>query len=99
MRNPGGYGQLTVDRVQYRAHRVTYEHFVGPIPEGLVLDHLCHSTSTDCPGGRDCPHSACVNPDHLEAVTQGENVRRAKFKSQQPSFIPGHQQRGKHTGR
>ena len=46
-----------------RAHRVAYEIFVGPIPEGLVLDHLCGV-------------GHCVNPAHLEAVTQEENRRR-----------------------
>lgn len=47
------------------AHRVSYETHVGPIPEGMVLDHLC------------CIRE-CVNPDHLEPVTQAENVRRSR---------------------
>lgn len=46
------------------AHRYSYTQFVGPIPEGLVLDHLC-----------EVKH--CVNPDHLEPVTNYENLRRA----------------------
>ena len=76
----GGYGVLTVHQVRYRAHRVTYEHFIGPVPDGLVLDHLCHSSDTGCPGGKDgCRHTACVNPDHLEAVSQRENIRRAHW--------------------
>lgn len=45
------------------AHRVAYELFVGPIPEGLTLDHLCRVRH-------------CVNPLHLEPVTRGENTRR-----------------------
>lgn len=48
------------------AHRVSYEWFVGPIPSGLELDHLC--------GQRDC-----VNPHHLEPVTHRENLRRARL--------------------
>ncbi len=44
-------------------HRVTYETFVGPIPEGLEIDHLCRNR-------------LCCNPVHLEAVTRKENVRR-----------------------
>lgn len=45
------------------AHRVSYELFVGPIPEGKVLDHLCRNRG-------------CVNPAHLDLVQQQENVRR-----------------------
>jgi hypothetical protein len=45
------------------AHRVVYEREVGPIPEGKELDHLCRV-------------KACVNPDHLEAVTKSENAKR-----------------------
>lgn len=54
-----GYG-----RYQNRAaHRVTYELLVGPIPDGLHIDHLCRN-----PG--------CVNPGHMEPVTLVENARR-----------------------
>jgi len=45
------------------AHRVSYEHFVAPIPDDLVIDHLCRNPP-------------CVNPDHLEVVTTRENVMR-----------------------
>lgn len=45
------------------AHRFAYEFLVGPIPKGLEIDHLCRNKS-------------CVNPDHLEAVTHRENIRR-----------------------
>lgn len=46
-------------------HRFTYEHWIGPIPRGLDLDHLCRNRQ-------------CVNPDHLEPVTKGENVARGQ---------------------
>lgn len=45
------------------AHRLAYTLLVGPIPEGLVIDHLCRQT-------------LCCNPLHMEPVTQAENVRR-----------------------
>lgn len=54
-----GYGVL----LGMNAHRLAYIHNVGPIPEGLVLDHLCRNR-------------ACVNHLHLEPVTQRENVMR-----------------------
>ena len=58
-----GYGRISVDGQVGMAHRAYYERVIGPIPEGLVLDHLCRCT-------------ACVNPAHLEPVTQRENLRR-----------------------
>ena len=58
-----GYALVHVDGVQQLAHRVAYVLAVGAIPDGLVLDHTCRQRS-------------CVNPFHLEPVTQLENVRR-----------------------
>ena len=60
-----GYGTLTFGGKTRYAHRVFYEAYVGDIPQGLVLDHLCRN-----PG--------CCNPDHLEPVTFAENMRRAR---------------------
>jgi hypothetical protein len=70
------YGQFFLDRRTRLAHRVSYEHFVGPIPAGLELDHLCHTADDSCDGGLACPHRRCVNPAHLEPVTNVVNVRR-----------------------
>lgn len=74
-RDRGGYGQFSVGGRLRRAHRVAYELFVGPIPEGRQIDHTCHDPQT-CAGGRSCPHRACVNPAHLQPVTNRENVLR-----------------------
>lgn len=57
-----GYGQ-TSRKGYYLIHRWTYEHYVGPIPDSLQLDHLCRVP-------------ACCNPDHLEPVTSRENTLR-----------------------
>jgi hypothetical protein len=61
----GGYGQIrgVNGTVTLYTHRWSYEHHKGPIPDGLHLDHLCRNRS-------------CCNPDHLDAVTNGENTRR-----------------------
>lgn len=80
MRNgvPTGYGHFNVDKKRHYVHRWAYAHFVGPIPEGMTIDHACHNRDDACPGGITCLHRACVNPAHLEAVTNRVNVLRGK---------------------
>lgn len=58
-----GYGLMKAGGKTSRVHRVAYKHFVGPIPDGMTLDHLCRNR-------------ACSNPAHLEPVSVGENVLR-----------------------
>lgn len=62
--NGNGYGVVTVRSIVVLAHRASYLIANGSIPDGLELDHLCRNKS-------------CVNPEHLEAVTHEENMRRA----------------------
>lgn len=76
--NDSGYGTVSIRRRSYKAHRHIYELFLGPIPEGLDLDHLCHNEDEDCPGGRGCLHRRCVHPAHLEPATRRMNVLRGK---------------------
>lgn len=57
-------------------HRILYIEKFGPIPDGMPLDHKCHTDDKLCAGGPTCPHRPCVNPDHGEPVTDLENVHR-----------------------
>ena len=70
-----GYGTITFENRTRQAHRMSYETFVGPIPEGLDIDHSCHRPET-CAGGKSCPHRRCINPDHLSPMTRENNARR-----------------------
>lgn len=76
----GGYGRFYPGRpaASRAAHRVSYEWAKGPIPDGLELDHLCRVRE-------------CVNPDHLEAVTHAENVRRARAATAKDYCYRGHE--------
>ena len=67
--NPRGYGNIRYENKSHKAHRFIYEQLVGPIPEGLTLDHLCRVTN-------------CVNPEHLDPCTMAENIRRGTKASQ-----------------
>lgn len=76
--NDHGYGVFTVGGRQRRAHRWFHEQLNGPISPGLVGDHLCHNADESCSGGPSCPHRRCVNPAHLEPVTDETNFARGR---------------------
>lgn len=74
-----GYGTFNDGSGTVAAHRFAYQLVVGPIPNGLQLDHLCHTDAVargECEGGDSCQHRRCVNPSHLEPVTGLDNSRR-----------------------
>lgn len=73
-----GYGRVcpTGKRTLY-AHRYSYEAFVGPIPAGMQLDHLCRN-------------KRCVNPAHLEAVTPLVNTQRSEGNGRKTHCPQGH---------
>lgn len=78
-----GYGQLTVNARRVSAHGYSYEIHHGPAPDGLHIDHTCNVRN-------------CVNPDHLEAVTQQENNQRMAARgrhgqSKKTACIHGHE--------
>lgn len=76
-----GYGTFRIEEGMIKAHRYSYELVIGPIPEGLTLDHLCRNRS-------------CVNPWHLEPVTNKVNSLRGigvgAMHAQQTHCIAGH---------
>lgn len=76
-----GYGRVLIDGRYRPAHRVIYELSRGPIPEGLVLDHLCRTPR-------------CVNPEHLEPVTIAENLKRGRPSQYQLNAMKTHCLRG-----
>lgn len=78
-KHPSGYAAMSVENRSRYVHRLSYELFVGPIPEGLTIDHLCRVRN-------------CVNPNHLEPVTAAENTRRARAYDVKPTHCPqGHE--------
>lgn len=85
------YGRFSIGRredgrvVTVLAHRWSYLHFVGPIADNLVIDHLCRNPR-------------CVNPDHLEPISQSENVRRGNgYKANNTHCKRGHEYTASNT--
>lgn len=73
-----GYGQFSMGpEAGGYAHRAAYLLAKGHIPDGLVIDHACHNRDAECRGGASCIHHRCINPHHLDAVTQSENRVRS----------------------
>ena len=75
--NGVGYGVVSCQRLRGYSHRLMYERCVGPIPAGMVIDHLCRNT-------------LCCNPEHLEPVTHAENIRRSPLVGAKRTCAYGH---------
>ena len=80
---PDGYGILTrkINKKVFviLVHRLSYYLSYGEIPNGMVIDHLCHNDEIDdCPSGTVCKHRSCINPKHLRVLTIKENLALAK---------------------
>lgn len=75
--NDTGYGQIWHNGRRYRAHRLAWQSVYGEIPKGYFVDHNCHNEAVsrgECEGGYSCKHRACINIDHLQLVTNRENI-------------------------
>lgn len=83
-----GYArQSAPGRTKVPMHVFNYEQKHGPMPEGMVPDHLCHNPKT-CAGGITCSHRRCINPDHIEPVTRATNSQRGSTAKLTPEDIP-----------
>lgn len=74
--NQKGYGRLQHHGKLFAAHRVAYEIKHGPVPIGMVIDHLCHVP-------------ACVNPDHMRVCTNNGNAKNRKLNANNKSGFKG----------
>lgn len=76
-----GYGQVTMPGRQVAAHRLSYQAWIGPIPEGLDIHHVCHN-------------KLCVNPAHLEALPHKDHTRQHLTNPLTQNFLKTHCLRG-----
>lgn len=84
------YGCIKNEGRQLRAHRAAYQLLVSPVDDNVQIDHTCHNKDLSCLGGRDCLHRRCINPYHLDAVSNRENSMRSAW------TIPGRNLRKTH---
>lgn len=79
------------------AYRAVYEATHGPIPEGMQVEHACHSANVDtCRDGATCQHRRCVEITHLELLSVKENNGRS-LKAQKTHCVNGHERTPENT--
>lgn len=86
---PQGYASRQYKGKQIGAHRAVWLEAYGEIPEGMVLDHICHTVAAKegmCLGGEKCIHRSCYNLNHLELVTHDENMARGSARLRNRPF-------------
>lgn len=90
--NPDGYSQIAKNGRLHMTHRAAYELWVGPIPEGMTIDHECHNRDETCKGGDTCPHRRCVNPEHLVPKSMRANTEASPHTNAgKATCVRGHQ--------
>lgn len=80
-----GYGNTGVGG----GHRYAWKQLVGPIPDDMEVDHVCHWEDETCPGGPSCQHRRCVNIAHLRLASKAENLAK-RVSVDRPECINGH---------
>lgn len=75
--SPAGYGRVYWEGRVHESHRVVQTLLVGPIPDGMVIDHMCHDPNVCAKRDRECLHRRCQNPAHHAIVTRAANALRS----------------------
>lgn len=96
-----GYSQFWDGEGSVGGHVWSHLHFIGPIPDGMIVNHKCHDWADPPCEEVMCIHRRCVNPDHIEAVPPRENIMSkgsrspSKVNSEKTHCIHGHELSGR----
>lgn len=86
-----GYTNVSFQGRRFGAHILIHRARIGPVPDGHVVDHVCHDPRR-CAGGFGCPHRSCINPAHLKAVPRGANSSAERSRRRRPTHChQGHE--------
>lgn len=90
-----GYAYVSTQGRTVAVHRLAYELAYGPIPEGSVIDHTCHTRDLACSGGYTCPHRACCNPEAVEPYENFQRGRAYQVRTGKTHCPQGHPYKGR----